>query len=261
MFRILLFSLLLFSSVLTLPAVETQTALGALRTLPPEESQRVARIDGCDGTPMPERWHFLVYDPQTENGYREYVVADRQLVARREVSQFGDQFQSTDIIGKAFRIDSDRVAQIAQRYVAANDLAVVSMNYEMRRGLRTGPVWEVTCFDRDNQAIGWLVVNAEDESVLSHTGFAKVPIAEQESFSIERPSPKPRKVKSQGTPITPTSPIVTEVQEQTAHPVEARPVETTRPVEVRRAERAEPRPPTRKPFRLFDRPLFGPDND
>src|SRR6188768_3408461 len=142
MSRILLSSLLLISSAVTLVAAGSQTALSALRTLPPEDEQRLARIDGCDGTPTPERWHFLVYDPQTENGYREYVVADHQVVARRQVSQFGDQFQSTDIIGKAFRIDSDRVAQIAQRYVAANDLAVVSMNYEMRRGLRTGPVWE-----------------------------------------------------------------------------------------------------------------------
>jgi hypothetical protein len=220
----------------------------------------VARIDGCDGTPTPERWHFLVYDPQTENGYREYVVADRQVVSRREVSQFGDQFQSTDIIGKAFRIDSDRAAQIAQRYVAANDLAVVSMNYEMRRGLRTGPVWEVTCFDRDNQAIGWLVVNAEDETVLSHTGFSKTPMAEQESFAVERPAPKPRKVKSLETPsITPTPSIV-----PAPAIVAERQEPTNRPIEVRRAERVErvePRPQSRKPFRLFDRPLFGPDND
>src|SRR4030095_8528564 len=150
-----------------------------------------------------------------------------------------------------------RVAQIAQRYVAANALAVVSMNYEMRRGSRTGPVWEVTCFDRDNEAIGWLVVNAEDESVLSHTGFARTPTAEQESFPIERPAAKPRKVRNPETPVitpTPSStaapPIVAERQER-----------ITRPVEIRRAERAEPRPSSRKPFRLCDRPLFGPDDD
>ena len=75
MSRILLSSLLLISSAVTLVAAGSQTALSALRTLPPEDEQRLARIDGCDGTPTPERWHFLVYDPQTENGYREYVVA------------------------------------------------------------------------------------------------------------------------------------------------------------------------------------------
>src|SRR5678816_3389265 len=123
MSRLLLSFLLFIGSAVTLAAVETQTALGALRSLPPEAGARIARIDGCDGTPMPERWHFLIYDPQTENGYREYVVADRQIVGQREVSQFGSEFQSTDIIGNTFRIDSDRVARLALRYAAANNLS------------------------------------------------------------------------------------------------------------------------------------------
>ena len=257
MFRILLHFLLLIATAGSLVAVEAQTALAALRVLPPEDGVRLARIDGCDGTPSPERWHFLVYDPQTESGYREYVVAGQEVVARREVSQFGGEFHSTDVIGNTFRIDSDRATRLALRYAAANNLSVASMNYEMRRGSAAGPVWEVTCFDRDNRAVGWLHVNADDESVVAQTGFAKAPMPEQESFPPERASPKPPKVRNPETPsITPTPsstpapPIVAERQER-----------STQPVEVRRAERAEARPPSRKPFRLFDRPLFGPDDD
>jgi hypothetical protein len=247
MSRILLSFLLFIGSAVTLAAVETQTALGALRSLPPEDGARIARIDGCDGTPMPERWHFLIYDPQAENGYREYVVADRQIVGQREVSQFGSEFKSTDIIGNTFRVDSDRVARLALRYAAANNLSVVSMNYEMRRGSVAGPVWEITCFDRENRPVGWLLVNGEDESVLSCTGFSKSPMPDQEPPPNERRTSRPRKAKSPETP-----PIVAERQER-------RPTEI-RPTEIRRAEPAEPRPPSRKPFRIFP-DLFKPDDD
>ena len=265
MSRILLSVLLLIGSAGSVVAVQGQTALAALRVLPPEDGVRLARIDGCDGTPTPERWHFLVYDPQTENGYREYVVAGDQVVARREVSQFGSEFHSTDIIGNTFRIDSDRAARLALQYAAANNLPVVSMNYEMRRGSQAGPVWEVTCFDRDNRAVGWLHVNAEDESVVAQTGFARAPMRaqpfarapmpaqppghrappDQELLPSERPALKPRKAKNPETPL-----IVGE-----------KPERHSQPVEVRRAEPATPPPPSRKSFRLFDRPLFEPDDD
>jgi hypothetical protein len=245
MSRILLSFVLFLGSAVVVTAVEVQTALNALKAVPPGNGERLARIDGCDGTPTPERWHFLIYDPQTENGYREYVVADGQVVAEREVSQFGSEFQSTDIIGNTFRIDSDRVARLALRYAAANNLSVASMNYEMRRGSLAGPVWEITCFDRDSRPVGWLLVNADDESVLARTGFSKSPVSNQESFSNERPAPKPR-VKAKNA--------------QVSSPVAAKPEAPERPAEIRRAEPVEPPPQSRKSFRLFS-DLFKPDDD
>jgi hypothetical protein len=39
------------------------SALGALKLLPRGEAKRLARIEARDGTPVPERWHFIVHDP------------------------------------------------------------------------------------------------------------------------------------------------------------------------------------------------------
>jgi hypothetical protein len=244
MLQIAFIFLLFIASAWTLVAVETQTALGALRSLPPEEGARLARIDACDGSPNPERWHFLIYDPQAENGYREYVVADGQVVTRREVSQFGSEFQSTDIIGNTFRIDSDRVSRLALRYAVANNLPVVSMNYEMRRGSRSGPVWEVTCFDRENRAVGWLLVSAEDESVVAKTGFSRAPLEEEEAPAPARSAPKGRKTKN------PPAPTAVAEKPEDASGVAGK-EERSEPVEIRRAEPAEPHPPIQKAFRIF----------
>jgi hypothetical protein len=271
MSRIICQLLLSLLSTFPLVAAEVQTALGALRALPPEEGERLARIDGCEGSPSPQRWHFLVYNPQTENGYREYVVADHHVVAKREVSQFGGDFQSTDIVGNNLRVDSDRAARLARRYAVANNLPVASMNYELRRGMQAGPVWEITCFDENNQAIAWLIVSAEDESVLSQTGFSKTPVEAEESGPIARPSQRPRKGKTSQMPGAVAEnheapapagenreapPRVAENREAPARVAEK--PETSEPVEIRRAEPIEPRPSPRKPFRLF-RDLFRDD--
>jgi len=261
MLQIVILILLFVGSALPVVAAQTQTALGALSALPREDRERLARIDGCDGALTPERWHFLIYDPQTENGYREYVVADGQVIARREVSQFGSEFQSSDIVGNNLHVDSDRAARLAKRYAVANSLPVTSMNFELRRGMQAGPAWEVTCFDDNNRAIAWLVVSAEDESVLAKTGFSKTPTEVEESSPTARPSQRSRKAK---TPQVPSA--VAEGQETPSHIADnreppARVVEkpeTPEPVEIRRAQPAELRPPTRKPFRLF-RDLFRDD--
>jgi hypothetical protein len=39
------------------------TALGALALLPKDAASRVARVEGPEGHPFPERWYVLVHDP------------------------------------------------------------------------------------------------------------------------------------------------------------------------------------------------------
>src|SRR5688572_12742981 len=73
------------------PKVATEpdrTALGALALLPKEVAARVARIEGPDGRPFPERWYVLVHDAAAPRGLREFVFTDGKALANRTLSQF-----------------------------------------------------------------------------------------------------------------------------------------------------------------------------
>jgi hypothetical protein len=220
---------------------ERQSALEALAVLPSEDAKRLARIAACEGSPVPERWHFLTYDPQAESGYHEYVVAHRQIVVRREVSQFATELQPDEIVGaETVQIDSDRAARLAQQYAKENNLSVASLNFQMRRdALGADPVWKITCLDDNDEPLGWLVVSARDEKVVARGGFARTPaqLSQGEPLVNERP------------------PAVAEggFRGQAARNRKSTPTESpSRPIEVRRAEPVR-RPP--EPFRLF-RGLF-----
>src|ERR1700678_1799928 len=108
------------------------SAFNALRLIPHGEGKKVARIEAREGTPVPERWYILVNDPKDENGLHEYVVAGGEVVASRNVSQFAEVLKTGDVFGgEPLRIDSDRVANIAREYAAANNVTINSMNYEL----------------------------------------------------------------------------------------------------------------------------------
>src|SRR6476620_4896310 len=80
-------------------ARDAQTAFDALKLLPKGVGKNLARIEAREGTPGPERWHILVHDAQSENGLREFVVADGKLVADRTLSQFAEKLTDDDVIG------------------------------------------------------------------------------------------------------------------------------------------------------------------
>src|SRR5476651_2049546 len=102
-----------------------------------------------DGKPAPERWHILVNDPKDENGLHEYVVAGGEVVASRNLSQFAESLKPTDVMGTSgLKIDSDKVAALAQQYAAANNVTVASLNYALKKeGAEAAPLWNVTCLD------------------------------------------------------------------------------------------------------------------
>lgn len=160
-----------------LAATEDSTALKSLKTLPADAANRLAIIDGHDGAPTPARWHFLIEDPAAEHGVREIVVADREIVADREVSQFATQLTPEDVVGKAaIKIDSDAAARLAQRYATANALPVASMNFQLRKDPLTAvPVWTVTCLDDQATTLATLVVDGRDGRIIAHDGFASAP--------------------------------------------------------------------------------------
>src|SRR5438046_3902324 len=92
-----LLAILLNAFLCVANARESQTALDALKLLPKGMGKNLARIEAREGTPVPERWHILVHDAQSENGLREFVVADGKLVADRTLSQFAEKLTDDDI--------------------------------------------------------------------------------------------------------------------------------------------------------------------
>lgn len=167
------------------------SALGALKVLPRGEAKRLARIEARDGTPVPERWHFIVHDPKTETGVHEYVVAGGEIVASRDVSQFAESLRAEDVFGgDALKINSDRAAKLAQQYAFANNMTVTAMQYVLKKeGAAAVPLWNVTCLDEAGKELGHLVISAVKGTVVSHEGF-----------TAEPPPPLPAATPPPGTP-------------------------------------------------------------
>lgn len=153
------------------------TALGALKLLPKDAAKRLARIEARDGAPAPERWHFLVYDPDSPRGLREFVVAGGKVVASRTLSQFADELKPADVIGTdSVKYNSDHVARLASLYAVANGGRVGSINYELtREASATGPVWRATVLDINGDQIGVLVVTAARGAVVRRDGLELEP--------------------------------------------------------------------------------------
>ncbi len=231
------FCLLLTCAQLCAEIETTSSALGAMRLLPRGEAKRLARIVARDGTPVPERWHFIVHDPKAETGVHEYVVAKGEIVASREVSQFAESLRAEDVFGgEVLKINSDRAAKVAQQYALANNLTVAVMNYELKKdGAAAAPLWYVTCLDDDGKEIGHLVVSAGKGSVVSHDGFA-----------IEPPPPLPPPPPA---PATPTP------EEKLRRPASDLLGPKATPMPIAIAEPVEPPPATPAPKKpgLFDR--------
>jgi hypothetical protein len=169
------------------------SALGALKLIPKDKAARLARIEARDGTPDPDRWYLIVHDPAEQNGLHEFVVAGKEIVASRAMSQFAETIKAEDVIGKeGVKIDSDKVAKLARQYGQANNAAISKINYELTKdGAGATPVWKVSCLDENGNRVGELTVTAGKGKVISHEGFAVEPppvtTAEQKKRT---PSPK-----------------------------------------------------------------------
>jgi hypothetical protein len=227
--RIILASL---SGLFIASAASAATALSALRILLPEQAKNVALITAREGTPEPDRWHVIVFDPTSETGLREFVIADGRRVASRTVSQFVEKLSAEDVVGPtAIKIDSDRVVKTALQYGVANNKMIASLHFDLRKGAtNSAPVWTVICTDLKGTETGRLMISAGGGDVISHPGFL-----------IE---PQPEKV-AERAPTTP-APDIAEGNPALRKPFVPKKAATPLPV-------ATPKPP------LFRR-LFGGSN-
>lgn len=152
-----------------------ESALEALAHLPKDQAAHLARIEGRGGSPAPDRWYFLVYDPAAETGVHEFVVADGQVVASRALSQFADSLKPEEVMDPAsLKTDSAQAAKLAAAYAAANGVNATSINYELRNG-DGAPAWKLSCLNDAGTSLGEVTVAAQTGEVLAHGGFIQTP--------------------------------------------------------------------------------------
>lgn len=174
-------------------AQEPRSALQALKVLSRSDAANVTRIVAREGNPSPGRWHFIVYDGAAQRGFRECVVAEGELVASREVSQFADRLKLEDVVGASvLKVDSDKAAKLAQEYAQANQMQVASVDYDLaKEGVKAVPVWKVSCLDEEGALLGELSVTATQGAVISHDGFLLEPKGAPGKARPHRASVKP----------------------------------------------------------------------
>ena len=226
------------------------TALAALKLLPKDAAKRLARIEAREGAPWPERWYFLVHDPATPLGLREYVVADGALAATRTLSQFADALKPADVIGAdAVKFDSDAVASLAARYSVANGARFGSVNFELGKyGEKSAPAWRATVLNDKGDALGVLIITALKGVVERHDGFDNKPVE-----TVVVPPPKAVVLKPAPTPA-PAKP-----EELLTKPFITAPVVVAKPPQERFAPLPQPTPKPNavKRFGSSVKKLFG----
>jgi hypothetical protein len=217
-------------------AAEGASALRALAVLPPDAARRVAGIIGCEGHPEPERWRFLVWDGQAENGFREWVVENGRVVTKNLVSQFASRVNPIDVIPpEAIQVDSDAAGSLAMLYAKANNVAVSTLRYSLRRTPEvTAPVWKVDCFDETEQQVGSISIAANEGKVLARLGFVNEP-GQSELANTATSDDSKRKPSS------------------THRSARSKPTQRRVPPDfvAEQVPRATPVRPERRPFRLF----------
>lgn len=158
------------------PALLAESALDAIKLLPGAQSARIARIEGREGAPEPERWYILTQDPTADNGVHEFVVSNGQIVASRSLSQFADNLKPEDMLGGLPVIDSDKAAKVARDFATANGDIVATLSYDLKKDATTGtPVWTISCIDDKGAKLGCVVMTAGKGDVVSHDGFPLEP--------------------------------------------------------------------------------------
>ena len=157
------------------------TAIGALALLPKDVATRVARVEGPEGHPFPDRWYVLTHEPAFPTGLREFVICEGKVVANRGLSQFADRISAEDVVGSAVvKLNSPEAAGIAAQFALHNGQLIGSIRYELLK-LDSVPAWRLTCRGQDGGVLGTVVLHATTRAVLSFDGFAKSPLEEESS--------------------------------------------------------------------------------
>ncbi len=245
--------LLLPSLLLCCAAADgADTALAALKQLPPSQAKLLARVEaravsnqGTSSTTPLTRWHFIVLDKAAASGLHEYVIVGGELVASRDRSQFVDKLTEADVIGAdALKLDTDTAAKSLADFAKSHNISVQSVQFSLHKD--GSPLWEVSALDASGNALGSLRLSIADGRVLGQKGFdgSSRPPARIAS-ATPPPTPEPPAPTPEPTPTPAPAPIPAPSPAPT--PSAAPPAPTSQPTPPPTPEVAESTPPPKKP--------------
>ena len=151
-------------------SARAETALAALRSLPPRYSYSVLRLSADNGRPTPPAWYILARD-QTRRGLptnitispRGRIISERpSLNPRARINGL-----SPISIGR-MGIDSTNAWNMARQFSSERGRRLGSVSYSLEQhGRGASPVWSVWCYDRSGRYIGFLSILASTGAVIS----------------------------------------------------------------------------------------------
>jgi hypothetical protein len=129
-------------------------------------------------------------------------VAGGEVVASRNISQFAESLKPTDVFGNSgLKVDTDKLASLAQQYAEANNVTVAKLNYDLKKeGAEATPLWSVTCLDEAGKELGRIVVSAGKGNVVSHEGFTAEPGTNAIAVETQSGSEESRRPRRPSTP-------------------------------------------------------------
>jgi hypothetical protein len=160
-------------SQLTPAQAGSNSALAALRLLPPQFQGNIVKISADNGNPDPPEWYFLAYRDSPEGGLFSITVADGQIVQEKPSLNLGELFKNPNPVAvERIAVDSPAAFEIARQFAAASDRQLDTVSYVLQQtGLDSAPIWQIWCYDREGRYFGYLQIAATDGAVISTDGL------------------------------------------------------------------------------------------
>ena len=159
------------------PPGGSNSALGALRILPPEYQAFVVKVSADDGNPDPSEWYILVYRGGSEGGLFSITIGNGEIVQLKPSLNLGELFRNPNPIAvDRIAVDSRDAFQIAQQLAASNGKDLGTVSYVLQQtGEEATPVWQIWCYDPTGRYFGYVAIAASDGIVISTEGLSLSP--------------------------------------------------------------------------------------
>ena len=156
-------------------AEESATAYEALRVLgsaiPMGRLQQIVSIRGTKGDPQPEKWRFVVEDPQG-GGVRELEIADGRIDSDNQADRdVAGSAEGATIDVSRLNLDSSGAYAVASHTAEASHTSFATADYTLRTDERGEPMWIVTLRNRSSRPIGTIYIGGTRGTVMRTEGM------------------------------------------------------------------------------------------
>ena len=169
---------LLFSSALLLllsllpstgHSANPDSALGALRNLPPAYRNGVVWVSADNANPDPDKWFVTARNASRGGIMMNLTIADGSIISERPtISPRALLRQITPINIGAMRVNSSDLWRKASQFAQDQGSRLGSMSLQLQQhGRDSAPVWSVWYYDRGGRYLGFFSALATNGGIVS----------------------------------------------------------------------------------------------